>query len=116
MIPPFRTGRNIMQAPSTVTPIKCPGVMNWTVGVREFAERLLGLPTTFHNAYHGASPPTLTGNSRPGAMTPGKRTMYCGRHGGGGSGPGLAQRSPGAPIAPGELGAFAPDVSWPTQS
>ena len=40
------------------------------------------MPTTFHSAYHGASPPTSTGNSRLGAMTPGKRTVDCRRHAG----------------------------------
>src|ERR1035438_2313973 len=42
------------------------------------------MPTTFHSAYHGASPPTSTGNSRLGAMTAGKRTVDCRPHARGG--------------------------------
>ena len=45
-----------------------------------------------HSAYHGASPPTPTGNSRLGAMTAGKRTVDCRRHAG--SGPAHFGRAP----------------------
>src|ERR1039458_4613518 len=40
---------------------------------------IVGMSTMVQSAYHGQSPPTPAGNSRLGAMAPGKRTMDWGR-------------------------------------